>query len=170
MLKKLILLFATVMLFICFTGCSKKAMPTSVQAASLKNYENQIYNISLKYDPTWKLNPNYNERYEGKNGFFQVGATDGKNLSIDQVAKNDASHDLYPFGRYPKITKLTIQGQDARLIMPSEDQSSSFSKQAELVIKYPKPVNINGNLYSYLVIWADIDHINEISSTIQFLP
>lgn len=87
MLKKIILSISVLMLFICFVGCSSKKLLTASKVNVLKNYENKVYNISLKYNSSWKLNPKYNERYEGKDGFFQVSATDGQNLKIDQVAK-----------------------------------------------------------------------------------
>lgn len=168
-LKKIILSISVLMLFICLVGCSSKKLLTASKDNGLKNYENKVYNISLKYNSSWKLNPKYNERYEGKDGFFQVSATDGQNLKIDQVAKNDATHILQPFGSNPEITKLTIQGQEARFIMPSADQIKENNNQAELIVKYPQKIKINGNPYSYLIIWADKDHIREISQTIKFL-
>lgn len=53
--------------------------------------------------------------------------------------------------------------------MPSADQIKENNNQAELIVKYPQKIKINGNPYSYLIIWADTDHIRELSQTIKFL-
>jgi beta-lactamase regulating signal transducer with metallopeptidase domain len=99
-------------------------------------YISEDYKISFKYPSYWKLNPNYIERYEGKDGFFQVGAINGENMSIDEVAKNDAFHKLNPYGSDPKIINRTIDGQEARLILPSADQPEEMKNQAGLIVKY----------------------------------
>jgi BlaR1 peptidase M56. len=132
-------------------------------------YISEDYKISFKYPSYWKLNPNYIERYEGKDGFFQVGAINGENMSIDEVAKNDAFHKLNPYGSDPKIINRTIDGQEARLILPSADQPEEMKNQAGLIVKYPEAVKIDGSLYHYLILWADKSHIEQIGNTLTFL-
>ena len=39
---------------------------------------------------------------------------------------------------------------------------------AELIIKYPKPIQIDSFTYYYFVLWADKNHIEQIAQTIQF--
>jgi beta-lactamase regulating signal transducer with metallopeptidase domain len=73
-------------------------------------YISEDYKISFKYPSYWKLNPNSVERYEGEDGFFQVGAINGESLSIDEVTKNDAFHKLNPYGSDPKIVKRLVDG------------------------------------------------------------
>lgn len=147
----------------------KKVISLNTQSENiLKTYVNKKYHITLKYPSDWKLNPLYSERYEGKEGFFQVGAIDGQNLPIDTVADNDAFHQLRPYGSAPKITKLKIQEQEARLILPSEDQPKEMKNQAGLIIKYPKPVKIGNTNYYYFELWADKAHIEQIGKTITF--
>ena len=132
-------------------------------------YISEDYKISLKYPSYWEANPNYIERYEGKDGFFQVGAIDGENMSIDEVAKNDTFHKLNPYGSDPKIINRMIDGQEARLILPSDDQPEEMKNQAGLIVKYPEAIKINGSLYHYLILWADKSHIEQIGNTLTFL-
>jgi len=132
-------------------------------------YISEDYKISLKYPSYWESNPNYIERYEGKDGFFQVGAINGESLSIDEVTKNDAFHKLNPYGSDPKIINRTIDGQEARLILPSADQPEEMRNQAGLIVKYPEAIKINGSLYYYFILWADEAHIEQIGNTLTFL-
>jgi len=149
---------------VCVAGFAFAANPSESAA-----YISEDYKISFKYPSSWKLNPNYIERYEGKDGFFQVGAINGENMSIDEVAKNDAFHKLNPYGSDPKIINRTIDGQEARLILPSADQPEEMKNQAGLIIKYPKAIKIDGSQYRYFILWADKTHIDQISNTLTFL-
>jgi TolB protein len=76
---------------------------------------------------------------------------------------------LNPYGSDPKIINRIIDGQEARLILPSADQPEEMKNQAGLIVKYPEAVNINGSLYYYLILWADKAHIEQIGNTIKFL-
>jgi len=149
---------------VCVAGFAFAANPSESAA-----YISEDYKISFKYPYSWKLNPNYIERYEGKDGFFQVGAINGENMSIDEVAKNDAFHKLQPYGSEPEIINRTIDGQEARLILPSADQPEEMKNQAGLIIKYPKAIKIDGSQYRYFILWADKTHIDQISNTLTFL-
>lgn len=127
------------------------------------------YQISLKYPPHWELNPKHKTRYEGIDGFLQISAINGESMSIDQVAELDAFHMLMPYGSSPQIKGLEIQGQKARLILPSDDQPEVMSGQAGLIVEYPKEVKIKDSKYYYLVLWADKAHIEKIGGKISFL-
>ncbi|HEX7063460.1 MAG TPA: hypothetical protein VF199_00200, partial [Bacillales bacterium] len=70
----------------------------------------------------------------------------------------------------PRIVKTVIQNQQACFIFPSEDQPPEMNEQAALIVKYPKPVEIQGTTYNFFILWADRKHITEISSTLAFLP
>jgi len=85
------------------------------------------------------------------------------------VAEADANHILKPYGTTPSITKLEIQGKEVRLIKPSEDQPKEEKEMAELIIKYPRPIQINSDKYYYFVLWSDKQHIEEIAKTIKFI-
>jgi hypothetical protein len=88
--------------------------------------------------------------------------------TIDDVAASEAGHVLQPYGSQPIIERLQIQGQDARLILPSEDQPDGMGHQAALIVRYPQPVNILGTLTRYFVLWADYPHIRTIAQTLRF--
>ncbi|WBW98259.1 peptidase M56 [Oceanirhabdus sp. W0125-5] len=133
-----------------------------------KIYNNKTYKISFKYPAEWKPNPSYFNKYEGTNGFFQISASSGENLSIDDIVKFEITHVSKPYGNNPTIKKLTIQRAEARLIIPSNDQGAEMNNQAGLIVTYPKPIKINSTTYSYLILWADKNHIEEISNSIQF--
>lgn len=136
----------------------------------LAEYISDDYKISLRYPAYWKLNPSYYDvRYEGEDGFFQVGAVNGENMSIDEVTENDAFHKLSPYGSQPQIIKRMIDGQEGRLILPSSDQAEEMHKQAGLIVKYPKAVKIGDSAYHFLILWADKAHIEQIGDTLRFL-
>lgn len=160
--KSVFLVIMAMVLAVCAAACSSDHGENA-------EYISEEYDISLRYPSGWKLNPNYIERYEGEDGFFQVGAINGENMSIDEVTNNDAFHKLRPYGTEPTIKELTIDGQDARLILPSDDQPEDMHNQAGLIVKYPQAVNIDGSSYNYLILWADKDHIELIGNTLSFL-
>ena len=128
--------------------------------------------VSLQYPADWQPVPGYispelgETRFGAINGFFQIGAMDTD--SIDQAAAAEAKHKLQPYGSQPTIEVLQIQGQEARLILPSEDQPSGMQNQAAIIIRYPQPVNVIGTPARYFVLYADYTHIRTIAQTLQF--
>jgi len=105
-------------------------------------------------------------RFAAINGFFQIGAMDSD--SIDLAAEAEAEHRLQPYGSQPIIETLQIQEQDARLIIPSDDQPTGLQNQAALIIRYPQPVNVLGTPCRYFVLYADSPHIRTIAQTLVF--
>lgn len=169
MLKRYFLI-VSIFIFIFMVGCSNKDVKeVSNNINNWELYSNETYKVSLEYPSDWKVKKGYEDRYEGESGFFQIGAISGNEQSIDYVAENDAYHKLSPYGENPQIITTTISGQEARLILPSDDQSTEWLNQAGLIVKYPKDINIDGDFYSYFILWADTGHINKISKTIKFL-
>ncbi|MDD7795877.1 peptidase M56 [Clostridium sp. 'White wine YQ'] len=162
---KIYLPFGILLIFVFLLCISNKVMAKE----NTKYYESKKFNISLRYNKDWSKSAGYSDKFEGKDGFFQISASTGKDLSIDEVAKNEATHILEPFGSNPKIIKITIDGEEARLIMPSSDQSKDFSNQAELIVKYPKAITIDNEAYYYFILWADKNHIESISKTLKFI-
>lgn len=88
--------------------------------------------------------------------------------NIDSVSAAEAGHKLQPYGSQPTIEALSIQGLEARLILPAGDQPTGMQDQAALIIRYPKPVNISGTPCRYFVLWADWSHIRTIAETLRF--
>lgn len=132
-------------------------------------YENIEHNVTLEYCKDWKQNFDYYNRFEGKEGFFQITAFDGLGWSIDEVANYEAAHKLLPYGSNPEISKLSLDGMEARLIMPSNDQAKEMNNQAEIIIKYPITIEINGSTFSYFILYANSNHILKIAKTVKFI-
>lgn len=130
------------------------------------DYKSELYKITFKYPSSWeKVEENY---YEGATGYFIVSVINS-NLPIDEVCKEEAYQNLNPYGLEPNIRNIKIGNQEGCLIMPSKDQSKEMDNQAALIVKYPKPININEIEYNHLIIWAEKNHIQGIKNTLQFI-
>ncbi len=129
-------------------------------------YFSRLYRVSFPYPANWSKVSN--ERYEGTDGFFQVTAvaSDG---GIDEVCRGEAYHILAPYGARPQIQMTSINNQPACFIFPSEDQPKEMNNQAALIVKYPRPVTIQGIVYSYLLLWADRSHIVTLARRLRFV-
>ncbi len=135
-------------------------------------YSNPVFAISLEYPINWQPMPVSTPEigvtgFAGDNGFFSIYTVDGES-TIDDLAMSEAHHVQQPYGSQPVIENLQIQGQEARLILPSADQSADMNHQAALIVRYPQPVNISGASWRYLVLCADQPHIRTIAQTLQF--
>ena len=136
-------------------------------------YSNPVFAVSLEYPGDWQPISGYGStetgelRYGGINGFFHINAMDTD--SIDMAAASEAGHKLQPYGSNPTIESLQVQGQEARLILPSEDQPAGMQYQAAIIIRYPQPVNVSGTPCRFFIMWADWPHIRTIAQTIRFI-
>ncbi len=130
-----------------------------------KTYLNTRYKVRFQYPSHWqRVN---DERYEGEDGFFQIGAI-ASDQSIDVVCQNEAFHQLNPYGTQPRIQHTRIGNQPACLIFPSQDQPAEMRNQAALIVRYPTPVIIEGTEYHYFILWAAQNHIIEMSNSLTF--
>lgn len=129
-------------------------------------YASYVYRVTFAYPAAWRRVSE--ERYEGPGGFFQVSAISAGDRIAD-VCSSEAHHPLMPYGSAPRIMMTTIQGQEACFIVPSADQPAEMNKQAALIVKYPRPVRIGETFYNYLILWADVNHIRQISRRLSFL-
>ncbi|MGE5581740.1 MAG: LysM peptidoglycan-binding domain-containing protein [Bacillota bacterium] len=128
-------------------------------------FVSQLYKVVFLYPAGWLRVAD--ERYEGPDGFFQVSAVKGR--SLEEVCREEAFHILKPYGAKPGIRRLTIQQQQSCIIHPSADQQAEMKGQAVLIARYPQPVIISGCSYQFLVLWADKNHLQDLSSTLEFL-
>lgn len=135
-------------------------------ASPNRTYTNSVYKVKFQYPSHWESVTD--EKYEGPDGFFQLSAVFSDD-SIDVVCQNEAHHPLNPYGTQPSIDQTQIQNQPACFIFPSQDQPPEMKDQAALIVHYPAPVIIEGTRYNYFILWADQDHIGEISSSLTFL-
>jgi TolB protein len=130
-----------------------------------KTYSNSVYKVRFQYPSHWqRVN---DERYEGEDGFFQISAI-ASDQSIEVVCQNEAFHQLNPYGTKPRIQHTRVGSQPACLIFPSQDQPVEMNNQAALIVRYPTPVVIEGTEYQYFILWADQNHIIEMSTSLTF--
>jgi hypothetical protein len=151
------------------------ATPTPTPSAHMDiwtTYSSLLFAISLEYPADWQPVPGYGSpesgptKFAGVNGFVTVvGAMGGGGASIDAIAVQEAGHVLRPYGSQPTIESLQVQGQEARLILPSADISVN---QAALIVRYPQPVNVGGHTYEFFMLAADAGHIRTIAQTLRF--
>lgn len=84
-----------------------------------------------------------------------------------QVCRGAAAHLLHPFGTHANVRNITLNSRKACLVWPSEDQGAPWD--AEVVLQYPKPILIDGQLYGQLIVNADKAHVVAIARSIEFL-
>jgi len=82
--------------------------------------------------------------------------------TIDQAAQNSAYHKLKPFGENPIIKTLQIEGQEARLIIPSENSIN----ERELIVELKKSVFLLDKYWTFLVIHTSQDPDGKTMKTI----
>jgi len=134
-------------------------------------YTNTYFAVSLQHPSDWQPVPGYGSsetgdiRYEGVTGFFLVNAMDAD--SIDLAAASEAGHKLMPYGANPTIETLVVQGQEARLVLPSSDQPGGMSHQAALIVTYPTAAG-EIRFPRFFVLYADAAHIRTLAETIRF--
>jgi hypothetical protein len=149
-------------------------LPTSPDAASWLTYTSEYFAISLAHPAHWQPVPGYggpesgDTRYAGGDGFFHVTVMNA--ATIDEAAASHAEHVLQPYGSRPIIEHLQIQGQEARLILPSVDQISDVGGEAMLIVRYPSPVHAADYPYRFLALAADVDNTRMIAATLRFDP
>lgn len=137
---------------------------------ALSEFQSNRYKIEFKFPKGWTKNPRYEDKYEGENGFFEVGDFSGVGENIDEAVNTQINEFYKPYGNSPTIRKFVVDGQPARVIYPSSDQLEYYKdREAALVLKYPEPVIIDGKTFDYVVIWASKAYIPLIISTLRFI-
>jgi hypothetical protein len=154
-------------------------MPTETPATPTPHIDHwtatsfPTFGIALERPADWHAVAGYGDpeigetRFAGVNGFVHVSAMNGDR--IDDAVDAEAGHHLQPYGSQPVVESIQIQGQAARLITPSDDQSAGFYRQAAVIARYPQPVQIGGRQYNFLVLWADQEHIRALAQTVRFV-
>lgn len=164
----ILLLFTAVILYA--RHINIKRQDAQVNVPVVAHYTNYAYGVNLRFPPDWRpVSGTTYDRYEGADGFFSLSAAGGPGSTLGEVVSNEVTHPLKPYGTNPTITNLIIDGQPARLIMPSADQDASMHGQAVIIATYPKPMKVGTQDYQFLVFWADRSHIQDMASTITFL-
>ena len=142
--------------------------PTSApETASWQTYDHRGFAVALKYPSPWQpVSGEEGRKYAGKDGYFVLDAIGSPLATIDEIVTSQTEHVLLPYGKQPTIEALQLQGQEARLILPSAD--ASMQGQAMLIVRYPRPVQIAGTTYEFFALYADQDHIRPIAQSLRF--
>jgi len=144
-------------------------------ALKTAKYRNYILLVTFEYPKDWKaLEGEYiisgkTSRYEGEDGFFQVGVISESDETIYSIADNEANQISNPYGSYPEIKKLNIMMKEFVFIIPSLDQPPEMNKQACFIVKYPNRIAIGGDEYDYFILWADKDNIEKMAESFNFI-
>lgn len=141
--------------------------PALASSGTMETYHNPLFGVALRYPGDWQPLEGYERRFGGVDGFFQLDAMAAAGRSIDQVARAEAEHMLQPYGSSPAIEALQVEGQEARLIMPSADQPREMKGQAALLIAAPRTIEIAGDRYDYIILWCDRPHMRAIMDSIE---
>lgn len=158
-----------------FTGVILFARHVTIQKQNsyqpvVARYSNYTYRINLRYPPEWQpVGGGEYDRYDGPDGFFGVSAGGVGRISLADMVESETVSQKYPYGKTPTVLDLKIDGQEAKLIMPSPDQDPTKREQAELIVRYPEPVTIGTDTFNYFIFWADRTHIQDIASSITFI-
>ncbi len=162
----IILLFSVVISYARSVNLNRRSEAVPVVA----RYTNYAYGVNLRYPPEWRpVGGQSYDRYEGESGFFSISGGGAPTDSIDKMANDAINSKDKLYGEAPVVQNLVIDGEEARLIMPSLDQSPSLKGQAVLIVEYPTPKIIGPNTYKYFVFWADRANIQDIASSITFV-
>jgi TolB protein len=155
----------------CYIALGTSAFAEST--ADWQQYTDTILHVTFRYPKGWRTSPGESDRssFEGSNGAVQLSAAGGANPL--HICQQEAAHVVQPFGTHPTIRSMKVQRQRACLVWPSKDQALSLGKgrplEAELVVEFPRPLEIEGNSYGQLTLRADTKHIVEIMKTVRFI-
>lgn len=139
------------------------------QEGNYKTFKSSLYDITFKYPANWTKNTNYEERFDGPNGFFEVGELESFGRPIDKVVQQEIDIPIKPYGKSPEVISLELDGEPARIIMPSSDQQKVFDREVAIIVKNKKPVSESQNIYDYTIIWTDKANVQTILDSFKFL-
>ncbi|MFJ7933361.1 LysM peptidoglycan-binding domain-containing protein [Sporosarcina sp. NPDC096371] len=141
--------------------------PQPVLDLAQQEFTSEVLGVNFQFPAAWHRVSDV--RYEGDDGFFQISALFGSQ-NIDVVCHAEAFQQSMPYGSTPRIIKSQNPYEQACTILPSADQPAAYEGQAAFIAAYPSPMTIGGMNYNYFILWADKEHIQDIASTVEFLP
>ena len=107
-------------------------------------------------------------------GAFTIDSLGGP-TDIGSACRSLSHHRRRPYGRSPRVVRLTIDGQPACRITPDGTEGAFSPVPHALVIEYPEPLVVPGpdsrfiNSYHFLTVDADGDHIELVERSLQFV-
>jgi hypothetical protein len=136
-------------------------------------FYSEQYAVQFQYPTTWQVTNTAKISMAGPDGFFQLSMMNGDPADLMNTCRSEANRPLPLFGSATTIETLTVDGQEACLILPAGGQLPDETAQhgGMLIARYPQPnVSQFGDRYAYLMLIADEAHLHTIVSTVRFLP
>lgn len=133
--------------------------------------------LSLEHPAEWRAidAESGSEHFSGDDGFFRLSAIASGGMTLNELARAETEHVLQPFGSSPVVDIWQVGGGemriDARKITPSADQPMMGPNQpawGEVILEFPSPLLVNGFLADFLLLQADLDHLDAITATLKF--
>jgi len=152
----------------CYSLVLLSFLASVLVAHAQETYSSELFQATLQYPLGWHRIEGDIEKYRGADGFFQLSALPNKETMIEEICEREATYYPLSYGTLPQLERWQVQGQDACLIWPAEDQSEDKRGQATLIARYPQPVQIRGKVHYYLILSADKYHLTEVGKTLRF--
>lgn len=139
-------------------------------------YSNPVFSVEFDYPSNWVPDPLYSSDIGGyvnayrdprgrEFGWFNIGAVGAPTL--DYVVQGSTEHKLKPFGEHPQVLSLNLPVGETRLILPDEG-SAPEPFNAQLIVPYLAPIQIDAESYQYFTLDAHKDFIRAIADTLRF--
>lgn len=141
-----------------------------------QTYIDDTYKVTLRFPGEWSRDPLI---YQDRPYFsserkphsvihsFQLLAMGDEATTAEQACTGEVEHVLKPFGAKPTIQLKKIDGRSACVVFPSDDVGAPW--YAAAFIKYPQPVEIEGDRYSILGLYADKNYFRGIVGSLHFI-
>lgn len=125
------------------------------------------HGVKVSIPAAWKPAPDREGRYQGTDGFAQIELSQRADSSAEAACRDQAGHKLQPYGSKPTIETLTVNGQPACLVLPSQDQREDMGNEAVVIVRLPRPQTLGGQTYGFAVLYADASSIRQIAETVR---
>ncbi len=139
-----------------------------VPPTPMTTYTSAQLGILLQYPAAWQATESGDYLFAGDDGFFNVTRSDSKTQTAKDacIAEEEANKKDHRYGQKPTLRLLTIEGQPACMLTPSEDQPEDKGGLTFMVVQYPTQ---SGQLQGLLQLWADQQHIRGLGGSLKFI-
>ncbi|MFQ5751271.1 MAG: hypothetical protein ACE5HI_04675 [bacterium] len=139
-------------------------------------YSHPAFGVSFEYPAHWAPDPQggaFDEiplRFVGGDGYLGVDAlaADSETSFEDLLNQIVIQNQNTPYGTRPVIKSTEIDGLEARVVLPSEDQPEEANNEAIFIARYPGQAQIGDDLFRFFVLYAHKDHLEDILRTLRF--
>lgn len=150
--------------------------PLSFGSWARMDYSHPAFGVSFKYPEHWAVDPQggaFQEvplRFVGGDGYFGIDALAASSTTTfdDLLNQIVIQNPKTPYGTRPIIKSTVIDGFEARVVLPSEDQPKEANNEALFVARYPDELKIGDNLYRFFILYSHKDFLEDILRTLHF--